>query len=80
MPQNLPKHISVDVTVLVDFEVQIHVKDLVIPAGVTLENDGEDVVALVQAVTEEAEAPVAVVDMSAIPVEKKGKTETEEVK
>lgn len=80
MPQSLPKHISVDVTVLVDFEVQIHIKDLVVPAGVTIENDAEDVVALVQAVTEEVEAPVAAVDMSAIPVEKKGKTETEEVK
>lgn len=79
-PQNLPQHIDVDVSVLVDFEKQIHVKDLVIPKGITVENDPEDVVALVQAVTEEKEEPVAAVDMSAIEVEKKGKTETEEVK
>lgn len=79
-PQNLPQHIMVDVSVLVDFEARIHVKDLTIPKGVTVENDPEDVVALVQAVTEEKEAPVAVIDMDAIEVEKKGKTETEEVK
>jgi len=76
-PQNIPQHIVVDVTTLVDFETQIHVKDLSIPKNVKVENDPEDVVALVQAVTEEVEAPVATVDMSAIPVEKKGKTEEE---
>ncbi len=79
-PQNLPQHITVDVSVLVDFETQIHVKDLVIPANVKVENDPEDVVALVQAVEEEKEEPAAAVDMSAIEVEKKGKTETEEAK
>lgn len=79
-PQNIPQHIDVDVSVLVDFETQIHVKDLSIPKNVKVENDPEDVVALVQAVTEEAEAPVAAIDMSAIEVEKKGKTETEEAK
>ena len=79
-PQNLPQHITVDVSVLVDFETQTHVKDLVIPANVKVENDPEDVVALVQAVEEEKEEPAAAVDMSAIEVEKKGKTETEEAK
>jgi large subunit ribosomal protein L25 len=75
MPKDLPQHISVDVSTLVDFESQIHVKDLTIPANVKIENDMEDVVALVQAVTEEAEAPVEAIDMSAIEVEKKGKTD-----
>ena len=77
MPANLPQHIDVDVSVLDDFEKQIHVKDLVIPKGVTLETDVEGVVALVQAVEEEAEVE-APVDMSAIEVVKKGKTETPE--
>lgn len=76
-PAKLPKEIVVDVSSLVDFEVQIHVKDLTLPPGVRTENSPEDVVALVQAVEEEAETPVAV-DMSAIEVEKKGKTETPE--
>lgn len=77
MPKDIPQHITVDVSGLDDFEKQIHVKDLTIPKNVKVENDLEDVIALVQAVTEEAEAPVAPVDMSAIEVEKKGKTEEE---
>ena len=77
MPANLPQHIDVDVSVLDDFEKQIQVKNLVIPKGVTLETDVEGVVALVQAVEEEAEVE-APVDMSAIEVVKKGKTETPE--
>jgi len=79
-PTNLPKEIIVDVSVLDDFEKQIHVSDLVVPKGVVIENDGTEVVALVQAVAEEKEAET-VIDMSAIEVEKKGKTEEpEEVK
>ncbi len=74
-PSNLPQHIDVDVSSLDDFEKQIQVKDLVVPKGVKIENDLEDVIALVQAVEEEAEAPVEAVDMNAIEVEKKGKTE-----
>lgn len=73
-PSALPKEIAVDVSSLDDFEKQIHVKDLVLPKGVKAENDPEDVVALVQAVKEESEE-VAAIDMSAIEVEKKGKTE-----
>ena len=77
MPAKLPQHLTVDVSALVDFETQIHVKDLEIPNGVKIENEPEDVVALVQEVKEEViEEPVAV-DMSAIEVEKKGKDETE---
>lgn len=76
-PAVLPQHITVDVSSLDDFEKQIHVKDLVIPTGVTVENDPEDVVALVQEVQEEPEPEVAEVDMDAIAVEAKGKTEAE---
>ncbi len=77
MPKDIPQHIDVDVSSLDDFEKQIHVKDLIIPKNVTVENDAEDVVALVQAVQEEVEAPVEAIDMSAIEVEKKGKVEEE---
>ncbi len=73
-PSKLPKEIVVDISVLVDYEAQIHVRDLVVPEGVTIKENPEDVVALVQEVKEEAEvAPT--LDMSAIEVEKKGKTE-----
>ncbi len=75
MPAHIPQHITVDIATLTDFEKQIHVKDLVIPKNVKVENDPEDVVALVQAVAEETEVPVAPIDMTAIEVEKKGKTE-----
>lgn len=74
-PSALPKHVVVDVSGLVDFEAQIQVKDLPLPEGVTIENEPDDVVALVQAVEEEPEEEVEEVDMSAIEVEKKGKEE-----
>lgn len=75
-PTKLPKEIIVDVSVLVDFESQIHVRDLSVPLGVEIKDSGDDVVALIQHVAEEKEdAPV--LDMSAIEVEKKGKTDTE---
>ncbi len=76
-PSALPQHIDVDVSSLDDFEKQIHVSDLVLPAGVKVENDADEVVALVQEVKEEVEAPVAQVDMASIEVQAKGKTEEE---
>lgn len=73
----LPKEIEVDISGLVDFTSQIHVKDLAVPKGVEIKNAADDVVALVQEVVEEKEeAPV--LDMAAVEVEKKGKTDTEE--
>lgn len=77
-PSALPKHIEVDVSSLVDFDAAIHVKDLVIPAGVTVENDPEDVIALVQEVKEEEETVPEAIDMDAIAVEEKGKKEEAE--
>ncbi len=76
-PADLPQHIDVDVSGLVDFEVQIKVKDLVLPKGVTVETDPEEVVALVSEAEEEPEE-VAVVDMAAVVVAKKGKEEVAE--
>jgi large subunit ribosomal protein L25 len=73
---HLPKEIEVDISSLVDYESQIHVRDLVVPQGVEIKDSPDDVIALVQQVKEEAEqAPV--LDMSAIEVEKKGKSEEE---
>jgi len=71
---HLLKEIIVDISTLVDFDSQIHVRDLVVPAGVHIKDSGDDVVALVQQVKEESEE-VAVLDMSAVEVEKKGKAE-----
>ena len=74
-PADLPQHIDVDVSALVDFEAQIHVRDLVLPKGITIENDPDEVVVLVQETEEEVVEEAAAVDMGAIEVEKKGKDE-----
>lgn len=74
-PAALPQHITVDVSVLDDFEKQIHVKDLQMPAGVKVEQDAEEVVALVQEAQEEPEPEASGVDMASIEVEAKGKSE-----
>ena len=76
-PANLPQQIEVDVSVLANVGDQIHVSDLKIPSGVEVKADAEQVVALIQEVKVEEEAPVAEVDMASIEVEKKGKEEGE---
>ncbi len=76
MPKDLPHELVVDISSLVDFDSQIHASDIKLPSGVELISEPEEVVALVQAASEENfdEAPVAV-DMASVEVEKKGKEE-----
>lgn len=74
-PMNLPHNIEVTIAMLVSLGDKIHVKDLVLPMGVTLVAPPEEVVALVQEIVEEKEEVVAPADISAIEVEKKGKDE-----
>lgn len=76
-PANLPHEIVVDISSLATFEDHIRVKDLTVPAGVKIENDPEETVALVSEVKEEVEE-VAAIDMSAIEVAQKGKKEEED--
>ncbi|MEL6802469.1 MAG: 50S ribosomal protein L25 [Bacteroidota bacterium] len=76
-PSALPKHIEVDVSVLVDFDAAIRVSDLVLPEGVKIENDTDETVAVVTPVKEETEE-LGAVDMSAVEVEAKGKSEEPE--
>lgn len=76
-PSALPQHFTADVSSLDDFEKQIQVKDLEIPTGVTILNDVEEVIAVVQEVADEPEPEVTEVDMSAVEVTEKGKTDTE---
>jgi len=75
-PMNLPHEIEVDTEALAIGD-QIHAKDLTLPAGVTLITDPEEVIVLMQEVTEEVveEAPA---DLSAIEVEGKSKEESTE--
>ena len=60
LPDHLPQSIEYSVESLVDFDAAIHVRDLVIPADVTLLTDAEEVIAKVQAPRVEVEeVPVA---------------------
>ncbi len=76
-PDKLPHEIEVDISALAAIGDQIRVSDLKAPAGVAFLTDGDEAVALAQTPAgEETESPV--LDMSAIEVEKKGKTDSEE--
>lgn len=77
-PSKLPHNIPVDVSGLAEIDAQIKVKDLVLPEGVKVENDPEDVVAIiVPQREEEPEEPTEAPDMDSIEVEHKGKEESE---
>ena len=80
LPKDLPHEINVDVISLVNFESQILAKDIKLPAGVTLMEKPEEVVAFVAEPKEEKEEEATPVDLSKIEVsEKKGKKEEEAV-
>ena len=79
MPKDLPHGINVDISSLVSFGDQILAQDIVLPAGIKLRENPEEVVALVSAPREEKEDEAAEpVDLSEIEVEKKGKEEEAE--
>ncbi len=59
LPDHLPQSIEYAIDGLVDFDTTLHVRDLVVPADVTLLTDGEEIIAKVQAPrVEEAVTPV----------------------
>lgn len=77
-PENLPHEIEVDISTLVDFDSQILAKDVVLPKGVSLASDEEEVVASVAAPRgDEPEEPTVAPDLSSIEVVKKGKKDDE---
>lgn len=78
MPKDLPHEITVDVSSLETFDSQITIHDIRVPAGVTILDDGDEVVAAISKPKEEIEEPIAQIDMDAIEVEKKGKSEEQE--
>lgn len=78
LPRNLPHNLIVDISKLETLESQILVKDVVLPTGVSVLNDPEEVVAAVTAVQAEPEEPAAeTMTIADIEVEKKGKQEEE---
>lgn len=58
LPDRLPQSIEYSVALIADFDTTIHVRDLTVPADVTLLTDGDEIVAKVQPPRVE-EAPVA---------------------
>lgn len=76
-PSALPQQIDVDISTITELDGQILAKDIKLSAGVELMENPEEVVATVSAPKEEKEEEAAPVDLSAIEVEKKGKTEEE---
>lgn len=79
MPKDLPHNINVDISSLINFGDQITAKDIALPEGVELNQNPEEVIALVSAPREDlVEEETASDDLSQIEVEKKGKDDEEE--
>lgn len=76
LPKDLPHNLTVDLSKLESLDSRILVKDIVLPGSAKTNTSPEEVVALVAVPKEEVEEVVAP-DLSAIEVEKKGKTEEE---
>ncbi len=55
LPDHLPQSIEYSIESLVDFDTQLHVRDLAIPGDVTLLTDGDEIIAKVQAPRVEVE-------------------------
>lgn len=70
LPDHLPQSIEYSIASLTDFDTTIHVRDLVVPADVTLLTDGDEIIARVQAPrVEEVAIPVAAAAVAAEPTE-----------
>jgi large subunit ribosomal protein L25 len=66
LPANLPERFEVSVDGLVDFDTQIHVRDIAIPSDVTLLTDPDEMVARVQPPRVEVEAPTVEAEAAAV--------------
>ncbi len=77
-PKDLPHAIPVDISLLVDLDSQIHIKDLVLPKSAKISAEQDEVVALISVAEEESAEAGAPTDLSAIAIsEDRGKKEEE---
>ncbi len=76
-PSNLPHQIEVDISPIIELEGQILAKDIVLPKGVVLMENPEEVVVTVATPKEEKEEVAPAPDLTQIEVEKKGKKEAD---
>ncbi|MES2314379.1 MAG: 50S ribosomal protein L25 [Patescibacteria group bacterium] len=72
-PRDLPHELSIDISKLVEFSDVVHASDIILPTGVSLKINPEEVVTAISEPKEEKEEAPAAIDMSAIEVEAKGK-------
>lgn len=77
-PTNLPHQIDVDIGALAQFGDSITAKDVVLPHGVELVENADEVVVTASQPKEEKEETSEPIDLSQIEVEKKGKDEDAE--
>lgn len=76
LPKELPHNLTVDISGLSELESHLSAKEIKLPASAGLITGPEEIVVIVETPKEE-EIEEAPVDLSAIEVEKKGKTEEE---
>jgi len=69
LPDRLPQSVSLAIESLVDYEITLHVRDLVLPDDVVLLTDPEEPVVRVQAPRQEEVEPVVAAEAPAEPVE-----------
>jgi len=79
-PSKLPSHFEVDISSLAAADDRFLVSDIIVPEGVTITTPGDEVVAVATAArtTQTEDEESTAVDMEAVEVEKKGKTEETE--
>jgi large subunit ribosomal protein L25 len=79
LPKNLPRNLSVDLSVLAEINSHVSVKNITLPESArALAKPDDIIVSAAPPKEEEIEEVVAPVDLSSIEVEKKGKEETAE--
>ncbi len=71
--RDLPHELTIDISKIVELTDVVHAKDIVLPNGVDLKINPEEVIASIAEAKEEAVEAPAAIDMSAIEVEAKGK-------
>jgi large subunit ribosomal protein L25 len=77
LPNDLPERIEIDLSKLTNLGDAVHVRDLVLPASVTVLTDGNEVVVVATATKEEAEATETVEGIEPALSVERGKKEEE---
>lgn len=77
LPGDLPHEIEVDITKLQNVDDKITVGEIMVPKGVSILDDGEEIIVTVSAPKEESEESTPI-DLTKIEVEEKGKKKEEE--